>query len=496
MLKRLRNSNLTSTRRSEWPENPTELGALLFAPRAPLRRLVVVADVECLVTDENGPWGPELVLSGLLTHEYVKLYRFADAGPPADIPRKKYGPYAEAVPGWIELLPQDGSDVRLVAYADPESMGQAGIIGNRTEVAQRDEAAQSYKELGVVKARAQREADSLAAQAAEAVNADLFVTNRPYLSETKFPYGVTICSSREALALVGLYLRAQGRYVIYRGVDGRGTHSMNKGLYYWVGTRELLPAAWRWFGACVQHATGVSDQELIYLGGSLLRRVQTALQSRDELHIALDLEQNNDTAQEVLNCLDVILVSLMGAVDVAARVAHHVLGLQSGIYLAGWQKEKTWLKEVQAKDAALAAVVGPDMPGRHTITILRLLRNSVHGQALSSLAVRNMGGSIETRVRLPEADAPEILTAMDALGGRSDWGVKEIIPGRWDSDPGQFVEKLVPHVFDLLNDLMKLTPVEQLSHVSFTPENELPPSDQQGPFNERGRESIRWQLGF
>lgn len=496
MLRRLRHSNLTSARRSEWPKNPSDLGAPLFASRAPLRRLVVMADVSCLVTDESGSWCPELVLSGLLTHEFVRLYRFADDGPPADLPRKKYGPYGEAVPGWVELLPdQAGSDVRSLTYADSESMGHGGIIGNRTQTAQADAAARSYKELGEGVARGRREADSLAAQAAEAVYADLFISNRLYLSETKIPYGVTVCTPQEALALVSLYLRAQGLYIIYRGIDGHGTHKMNKGLYYWIGTREMLPTAWRWFGACVQHSSGVGDQSLINLGSSLLRRVQTSLQSRDELHIALNLKQNNDTAREVLDCLDVILVSLMGAVDVAARVAHQVLSLQSDIYHAAWQKER-WLKEVKAKDAALAAVVGPDTPGKRTITILRLLRNSVHGEALSSLAVHNMGGPIETRVRLPQADAPGILAAMDALRGRSDWGVKEIIPGRWDADPGTLVEKLMPHVFDLLNNLMKLTPVEQLSHVSLTPDDELPPPDPQGPFNERGRKSIRWQLGF
>ncbi|MDF3292353.1 hypothetical protein [Streptomyces silvisoli] len=455
-----------------------------------------MADADCLVSNDSGPWSPELVLSGLLTHEFVKLYRYADDGPAADLPRKKYGPFTKAVPGWVELLAADaGAHVRQLTYADSESAGRGGIIGNRAQIAQADVAAKSYQELGEATACVRREADSLAAQAAETVHADLFITERPYLRESKIPYGVTVCTPQEALALIGLYLRMQGLYITYRGPDGRGTYSMNKGLYYWVGTRELLPAAWRWFAACVQHSIGVGDQTLINLGGSLLRRLQTALQNRDELHRSLNLEQNNDTALEILDRLDVILVSLMGAIDVAARVAHHALDLQSGIYAAAWQK-KNWLKEVQAKNPGLAAAVGPNTPGRHTVTILRLLRNSVHGEALSSLAVRNMSGPIETRVHLPQADSTEILAAMDALGGRADWGVKEIIRGRWDADPGMLVEHLVPHIVDLLNDLMKRTPVEQLSHVSVTPKDELPPTDPQGPFNPRERESIRWQFGF
>ncbi|WP_152617730.1 hypothetical protein [Phaeacidiphilus oryzae] len=455
-----------------------------------------MADADTIITDVDGPWCPKLVLSGLLTHEFVKLYRYADGGPPVDLPHKKYGPYAEAVPGWVEVLPKKaGSDVWPVAYATSEHVGRSGIIGNRTLIAQNDVKAQSYKQLGEVEARSRREADSLAAQAAETVHADLFITERPYLSETRTPYGVMVCTPEEALAFVGLYLRAQGLYITYRGPDGRGTYSMNKGLYYWVGTRELLPAAWRWFGACVQNASNVGDQSFVQLGGSLLRRVQASLQSRDELHIALNLEQNNDTALEVLNCLDVILVSLMGAVDVSARVAHKVLGLQSRSYQAAWQN-KNWLKEIRDKDAALASIVGPNSQGKHTVTVLRLLRNSVHGEALSTLAVRNMGGPIETRVRLPHADAADILTAMDALGGRSKWGVKKIVRGSWDADPGVLVEELFPCVMNLLNNLMKLTPVENLSCVNIAAKDELPPLDPQGPFNPREREVIRWQLGF
>ncbi|MFJ7247269.1 hypothetical protein ACIQWA_21845 [Kitasatospora sp. NPDC098652] len=488
---------MTILRKSDWPESPAESGIPLFSSRASLRRVIVVADADCLIASEADSWSPELVLSGLLTHDLVKLYRYADDGPPVEIPRQDYGHYRKATPGWVELCPEDevGDDVRHVVYSDSETATVSAIIGNRAEIARAENTVKAYKELGEAAARERRAADSQAAQVAEAVYADLFITNRPSLKETRIPYGVTTCTPREALALLGLYFRAQGLYITYRCIDGRGTYTMNKGLYYWVGTRELLPAAWRWFGACAQHANGSGDQTLLHLGGSLLRRVQTALQSRDELHAAINLEQNNDTAQEVLNCLDVILVSLMGAIDVSARVAHHALSLQSGIYTAAWQK-KSWLKEIEAKEGSLAATVGPNTSGRHIVTILRLLRNSVHGEALSSLSVRNLGGPVETHMNLPQADSPEILAAMDALGGRSTWGAQEIIHGRWNVDPATLTERLFPQVIELLNTLMGKTPVELLSHVSITSQDTLPPPDPQGPFAERARESIRWQLGL
>src|SRR4051812_34020039 len=70
------------------------------------------------------------------------------------------------------------------------------------------------------------------------------------------------------------------------------------------------------------------------------------------IHIAINQPQNNDLQEQALSQLDVVLILLMSAVDVAARVAHRVLGLSSDEHSAGWQRKK-WLKEVGTKMPAL-----------------------------------------------------------------------------------------------------------------------------------------------
>jgi hypothetical protein len=133
-------------------------------------------------------------------------------------------------------------------------------------------------------------------------------------------------------------------FITSRDPAGRGTHTMNRGLYYWVGTRELLPSAWRWFSACVQHSRDIRNDNLLLLGQSVLQRVQRALQVRDEVHIALNKPQDNDTADDALSSLDVALLLLMGAVDATARVAHAVwvsvvvLVMRDGSTKDGWQE--------------------------------------------------------------------------------------------------------------------------------------------------------------
>jgi|ERR1022692_892412 hypothetical protein len=102
----------------------------------------------------------------------------------------------------------------------------------------------------------------------------------------------------------------------------------------------------------------------------------------------------------------------------------------------------------------------------------------------------------ETLAGLPGADAARILAAADRNGGRAEWGLRELIPGRLHAEPAVLLERLLPAIIKLLNELMTATPVEDLSGVSLTPEKHAPPQDRNSPFGERERLSIRWQLGF
>src|SRR4029077_14561954 len=123
-------------------------------------------------------------------------------------------------------------------------------------------------ELDPAVAAVQRRADALAAMVAEAIGADVFITQRRDLHAMswKVADGVTFLDAGHALGTIGLYLRAQQQFVTSRDPDGRATHTMNRGLFFWVGTRELLPSAWRWFTACVQHSAGAHSDTLVYLG--------------------------------------------------------------------------------------------------------------------------------------------------------------------------------------------------------------------------------------
>ena len=209
----------------------------------------------------------------------------------------------------------------------------------------------------------------------------------------------------------------------------------------------------------------------------------------------MNCQQDNNIAEDALVALDVCLVFLMGAVDATARVAHHVLNLPLDIYKAGWQSQQ-WLRQVAAKAPALAQVVAPNTPGADALTILRLLRNSVHGAGLRALAVGPPGRREATLVGLPSADRDRILNAADRQGGQHIWGLRELLPDQLHAEPDVLLERLLRAIIELLNQLMTATPVEDLPGVSLQPKHSAPPQDRFSEFGQPERQSIRWQLGL
>jgi len=458
---------------------------------------VVVIDYDLLEAPALHISSERSLFGGLLSHSYVEVFRIGDEGPPDTVERctTKHG--TEYVPGWIvigEQSAENGSTPLVQANGDGSRIVRRALIGNAPEVAERDPTSTAYQERGEAGAAAQRALDIKMLEAAREVEADLFVTTRPYLTGLTWGFAreVAVGTPEQALPLVSLYLRRQGVFLVYRSPDGSATDSFNRGLFYWVGTRDLLPAGWRWFSACV-HQNG-EQSGLVYLGQSLFQRVQRALQDRDAALWALNQPQNNDTADDALGNLDNVLLGLMAAVDITARVAHRALKLGDEEYGAGWQK-KRWLKKVKPSAPELAAVVAPGSRGAHVLEILRLLRNSIHGAALQPMAVSSSpSGRDATYVSLPPADAEDLLVAMDAVGGRAAFGLRRLLPDRVHADPGKLLDAIFSRTMRLLDQLMRETPVERIAGASLSESRDGPPSD--GIFDDQTRETIRLQLGF
>jgi hypothetical protein len=390
-----------------------------------------------------------------------------------------------APPGWACLLPPDSVIGWDLVYAhDSRQQVYTGISRAAAAHARNDTGSGVYGDRPADVAADQRERDSLALDVAIAAGVDLFITERPYLfedSKVQVPF-VTVCRIPEALAMVGLYLRSQGEFVLWREADSLAD-TANEWLFYQIGAVALLPEQWRWSA----DARPEASDALADLSSALRLRIVRALRTRDGFHRALNLPQKRDAVRTMLMELDTLLVTLMGAVDASARFIHVLLAVGSKQREAGWQKAD-WLEKLSKKDRSLAEIA-EKAEQSDLLTILSRLRNTVHEQAIEAV-MRQNGPVRDAPIALPAQSEDKILACMDRLGGHTAWGVVPGVGARVVIDPGRFAERLFPEILGLLNTVMAATPPAYIHG-----ERPIPDSGNHW-YSEHNQLSVSYQLGF
>jgi hypothetical protein len=457
---------------------------MIDAQTSPVRPMVVVLDNE--IAESNDP--AARYLRGLLDADNPTQWRYADDGPNQEA-RTLASPRGSEryAPGWIELRRHGQAYVALLAT--PTTVTEASAWPGWQDIGV------AVASLGGAGTADDKLADVLAALAAASAAPDMFVTARDGLLRTKstvvreaHPYDL-----HDAISLVGLHLRTSDQYFV--GTEDRGIWSpsrYNRGLFYFVAARGLTPAGWRWFSACVDSG----DESLVLLAQSVLERVDRSLRIRDDIYRWLLLPQNNDTADEALAQLDALMFTLHGAFDAAARVAHRVLQLPGRTRFAGWHHSE-WQGQVDAAGGGhLVDLVRVGTSGAALLQVIRSLRNTVHGEATRAVAVLGSAtsGGLDTQLALPSDEADMVLRAVDVLGERERWGIREVAPTRLLIRVPAFIEQIVRPAYNLLNNLLDRTPVEQVldgRSASFAG----PPEDDDA-FSPARTQRILWQLGL
>jgi hypothetical protein len=214
-----------------------------------------------------------------------------------------------------------------------------------------------------------------------------------------------------------------------------------------------------------------------FLFQSLHERLVRLLRCRDRVHAALLVPQNNQTAGEATEALDYFMVNLVGAFDAAAGAAHLAVGLDpEDRRSAKWQR-RDWRRDVRRTDPELADLFAPDTAHARVFEVCRTLRNTVHGEALHSTGVEGGGRPRRTLVALPEDDADDLAELFDQLGGREEWGLRELAFSRIYVDPARLIERLLPQALQMLDDALRLTPVERFDGVATSRLSTKPPDD-------------------
>lgn len=488
-----------------WPDGlpgtPGSRFVPVFVPRPPLRKLRVVIDADVLDRIETPDADePDSLLASLVHDKYISLLRYADEGPSAEEIAKGTPSWPGTPNGWVigprGAPPAGSGGGAWVRFALGGPGGQIMGYFHGAQYAAEDSGSGVYSDRPPEEAATRRAADVVAASCAYAVGADLFITERPYLFRAAWDAAVGVLAIRpfDALPLVGLYLRAQEQFTVREAYGGLGGGiNMNRGGFYTAATYDLLPSLGRWYGACEAHCAAVGDNDLVFLAGSLVHRFQRALQDRDRVWFSLNRPTMGESGEDALDALDDVLLRLMGAVDVTARVARFALGLDESLRLQGWTS-KQFRREVRKVAPPLADLFAPETDNRRTLDVLARLRNTIHHTALPEIRITEGRGSHRTWIGLRTEDSELVLEAADALGGRQAWGVNESAPNEFLLDPGRVADQLAIHTAKLIVAVQDATPVERLTGV--TPGDAVDLTSPLDGFGIDAQMRVRLQLGL
>jgi len=478
---------------------PGKEGNAVFRQRLTMRQMRLMIDAEIGGRDTDDERGQYLM--ELTDGDCFERYLFADDGPPEDIPRSHQNDDWVVADGWVYTRPGNWPHLIGVEVGQGKDSWRTAISAEDSlfDLLPAAEVPAAY--LDLPQPAAKMRADLIALLVADQIEADLFVTARAFLLDGQFDLAraTTVLHPIDALPVVGLFLRSQNDFVVRRShyLSDWGERPP-RWFFFWAAAHHVLPASHQWSSVIGAHAKVTNDDGLTHLAASLHHRVAGALDARDRLLAALSIPQGNQSGEDAWTLLTQICLWLMGAFDVAAQVADRCLGLNTPEQRIGWQYND-WRKAVKAHDQALACLVKPGSDGAYLLAIVRELRNSIHGEVLSSSGYQEGSGPVESLVGIPRSREAELLGAMDALGGREAWGAKLLWPGNLHLFPGDFLEEMVPRVLGLLDALIAATPVLQLPGATTPIEEDRSAFEEKYPFHpmlKRAGSRIRWQLGL
>lgn len=411
----------------------------LYAGDRVERDLVIVIDTDTVEGDPAGV-NPNGLLFGLATHKNVKVYRYADEGPPPETPSLELESWKAAAIGWLvpEERDSDGLISHTVTYSDGNQITDSAIVRGLVP-----HFAKSIGRTSSGVSREQLDQDSLMLMAASEIGADILVTARDTLLDGRpfnTPETITIGSPEEAIPMIGLYVRSRGEYFATK--TARMAFAYNKGLYWQRVAGLYIPNLLDVTIRAEQLAMTKGTPTLGLLAVAVRRRLGRIFERRDGIWRLIDQKQDRDIAEDTLTAIDALLTFLMSASDALAKVADGVVGTDIAPAYVGWQK-KDWLKAIAKKDAAIGALFIASAQPAQALEVLRLLRNCIHDEGLDAVAVETSNRTRETWIVLPESQAAAITGAMIKLEPLAKWGVQAGSNGSFYAQVGPLIEMLL-----------------------------------------------------
>lgn len=478
----------------------TDRRAQALLDRAQTRPMRVLVDAEVLASQRWPDPRPAALLTTLLTHPLIEAFHYHVAA--TEVPRADNGR-----PQWDEpeavgvFTGGPGNESITVVYLNPSDGGlvETGIAGDHGGL---DLGDQTYAYLSPDEAAERRRSDTLVSSVAHRLKADLLITDRPYLLSRRWPgtRDMTVCSSTEAIALVGLFLRCRSQYILTPNFQHGPLLRASRDMFMRLALSEMLPACDRWSLYISAASFDDTEKNAFRIATSVTERLTRALIMRDAVLRTSCLPRSTDQSEDLMLAFDSLLLFLMGALDGTARIAHLAVGLPGAESDAGWQRGR-WKAKLLKHAPGFADHVGDGTAGADLLTVLSRLRNTIHGAGIESRVLSRAGdfspAGKEPVVLLPQRDALVVRPALERRGWDEAWGLHIDSSGAVLLNPDNVGTDLVRELLTLLNDLMSCTPTENLLRTDVALQDpESGHVDPSGVFTADNRYAAAIQLGL
>jgi hypothetical protein len=264
-------------------------------------------------------------------------------------------------------------------------------------------------------------------------------------------------SAEEAIALAGLYLRANGDFTA-AWEQGAAIHERPE-RFYRLAASGLLGGATMWLSSAMERWRRSGDPVPFGLADAVIARFARALKARDYLHIRARATNREEAWDDVLFFFEALLVSLQGALDAAARFLHLRYGVKGRLRGANWGW-KDWRRALEESDAPTRRFDNARL--WRLDVLVGELRNAIHGAVLSS-ELREAGNPGENPtissyhpigIAIEPALAARIATAAEAEGGVGRWLHQTFADGVGLIDPWSYTEGAVATVAAALSSVI------------------------------------------
>jgi hypothetical protein len=265
-----------------------------------------------------------------------------------------------------------------------------------------------------------------------------------------------IVTAEQACALLGLFLRAHNDFTVR--VEGNHATFLSYEKFYRGAAIAALPD----FEQTLRSVWAIWHEDQRKKPFELLRGVETrlgrALMARDYVNVRIRHWRPDETWDEILYFFESLLLSLGGALDALARLLDATAGLESDPSSVGFRKGR-WCRRITDQAADLVDLLADDSHLCAVVNLIAILRNFIHGQALSAELMNDDGHPHVIDygpgvLALSGKAAEELISAASHTGGSSAWGIEQRHGEATTVMPIQFQHQAVNHVLRAIREAM------------------------------------------